>query len=82
MSKNKNKEIKNLNVIKRRSLVITDLTKWCHLADKDDFAEISEWSNGEGVDIILTNYRQISMTWGEFKVISKLVKKLYNLPYD
>jgi hypothetical protein len=57
---------------------------FCHLKDYDfaskenSYVEITEWKNGEGIDINAYNYtdKTISISWGEFKLIKKLVKEL------
>jgi hypothetical protein len=57
---------------------------FCHLKDYDfgakehGYIEITEWNNGEGVDINAYSHtdRTISITYGEFKLIKKLIKKL------
>lgn len=55
------------------------LTQFDHCARNDDFIEVSLWHNGEGFDAHLnaTNRHQtISLTWGEYKALKTLVKKL------
>lgn len=55
------------------------------LAKEGDFVEVTEWTNGEGVDIYINTslgQQHFSVTWDEFKVIKKLVKKLNNKHLD
>lgn len=55
------------------------LTQFDHCARNDDFIEASLWHNGEGFDANIsgTNRNQhISLTWGEYKALKTLVKKL------
>ena len=55
------------------------LTQFDHCANGDDFIEAYLWHNGEGFDahISSTNRTQtISLTWGEYKALKTLVKKL------
>ena len=50
-----------------------------YLANNDDIIEVSLWNNGEGFDVHLNckhGERSITMTWGEFKALKKLVKEL------
>lgn len=64
--------------ISKRKSISDSLSKYDYLADKDDFIEITEWTNGEGWDIC-TNKRQISLTFGELEAIYYLAKYLeYN----
>jgi len=58
--------------------VFSELKEFDHLAKEHDYIEITEWHNGEGFDIDINSYsdKKISLTWGEFKALKKLVKKL------
>jgi len=66
--------IKNMNIENRRS-VNDDLTKYDYLAKKDDFIEVTEWTNGEGYDISL-NERIISLSNGQLDAINYLINAL------
>ena len=64
-----------------RKVVFSELEGYCSFnrKDKGDYIEIVEWSNGEGFDIEVHDvmgYRKIPITYGEFKLIKKLVKYL------
>jgi len=61
--------------IKNRQSVFADLTKFCHLAQDDDFIEVTEWVNGEGVDITFKN-GVIQLTYGQLTAIECLVRVL------
>ena len=52
-----------------------DLKKYCALAKDNDHIEVTEWTNGEGWDIIINN-KTISLTWGELNAINYLTKAL------
>ena len=71
---------KNIKVNKRAA-VFANLSLYCPHADKSDFAEVTEWTNGEGIDInvcsvkVLGN-RTITLTYGEFDAVKDLVKIL------
>lgn len=56
------------------------LTQFDHCARNDDFIEVSLWNNGEGFDAHLNSttsrHQTISLTWGEYKALKTLVKKL------
>lgn len=65
-----------------RKALFVHLTDYCHCAGKDDFIEVTEWANGEGLDVNInsTHANQIfQLTWGELKALKKLAKKLESL---
>lgn len=45
--------------------------------------QVTDWINGEGYDITITSKRgcmqHLSVTWSEFDIIKKAIKKLGNL---
>ena len=45
------------------------------LSKKDDFIEVTEWSNGEGFDITI-NDKIFSLTSGQIKAINYLTQTL------
>lgn len=64
--------------INERKSVSDELKKYDHLAKNADFIEVTEWTNGEGWDIWLTDIL-ISLTCGQLEAINYLVKTLnYN----
>lgn len=54
------------------------LKEFDHLAKPDDFIEVSLWHNGEGFDAHCSSHGEQSfhLTWGQFKALKKLVKRL------
>ena len=64
------------NLYDRRTLMV-ELKDFDHLADKHDFIEVTEWKNGEGYDIALSDDQIVSITIGQFDAIKKLIK-LFN----
>ena len=58
-----------------RKSVSDDLNKYDVLAKKDDFIEVTEWTNGEGWDISI-NETQFRLTRGELDAINYLTKVL------
>ena len=58
-----------------RKSVSGDLNKYDILAKKDDFIEVTEWTNGEGWDISI-NETQFHLTRGELDAINYLTKVL------
>lgn len=73
--KNWGKEIE-ADLYKRKSLMV-ELKDFDHLAKENDFIEVTEWGNGEGYDIALSDKQVISITMGQFDAIKKLIK-LFN----
>ena len=66
--------------IKNRRCIIEDLNKFDIMAKKDDFIEVCEWTNGEGLDITISDKKIISLTRGELEAIDFLTKALdYNI---
>ncbi len=61
-----------------RSSVFSDLKQFCSLCKEGSFIEMTEWKNGEGVDIVIASFqdRAMQFTWGEVEAIKKLTKKL------
>jgi hypothetical protein len=62
----------------KRKAVFCNLKEYDFSCKEHSYIEITEWNNGEGIDINANNYsdRTISISWGEFKLIKKLVKEL------
>lgn len=62
----------------KRDSIFADLSDFCYLSAKNAYIEITEWSNGEGYDIIINSFQcnTISLTHGEIKAIVKLTKLL------
>ncbi len=52
-----------------------DLKGYCPFADKNDFIELTEWSNGEGMDVFVsgTSDNKFSLTWGQWEALQVLV---------
>lgn len=71
---------KNIKKYNRKSTFSDKLKKYCHLAKKYDYIECTEWENGEGFDINVSSKwageKFISFTYGEWKLVKKLVKEL------
>jgi len=63
----------------KRKSVITELKPFCHLSGEDDYIEVTEWSNGEGLDINVSDKignQTISITYGEYDALKKVIKFL------
>ena len=61
-----------------RKSVFSEIDEYCYLSKEHDYIEITEWSNREGFDIDISSEGQqkMSITWGQFKLLKKLVKQL------
>lgn len=61
--------------IDSRKSIYDDLQKYDNLKNKSSFIEITEWTNGEGWDIVI-NEKMFNLTYGELEAINYLVKVL------
>ena len=61
--------------IDSRKSINDDLQKYDPLKNKSSFIEITEWTNGEGWDIVI-NEKMFNLTYGELEAINYLVKVL------
>lgn len=62
-----------------RKSIYDDLSKYTYSSNKDDFIEVTEWSNGDGYDIILddkSGNRFISISDLELDAINYLIMRL------
>lgn len=62
--------------LSNRTSTFAELKEYDYFAKEHDYAEVTEWTNGEGYDIDINGKKHISLTYGEFKAIKKLIKKL------
>lgn len=63
----------------KRKAAFEYLKKFNPSAKESDFIEVTEWFNGEGVDIVLSDSKFISITYEELEAIKYLVE---GLTYD
>jgi len=65
----------------KRKSVFSELKNYCHLSDDDDFIEVTEWSNGDGYDIVVSSTKRgdqfFSLTYGEIDLLQVLLKIQY-----
>lgn len=62
-----------------RKSVYTRLKDFCYLSDPDGFVEMTEWHNGEGVDVCIASKNKsvlLQLTHGELDAIAVLAKML------
>lgn len=55
--------------------VSDNLNKYDYLAKKDDFIQVVEWANGDGIDVTI-NEKILSLTYGQLEAINYLSKTL------
>lgn len=55
--------------------VSDDLKKYDYLSKEDDFIEVTEWSNGEGISITI-NMNTFELTFGQLDAINYLSQAL------
>ncbi len=66
------------DVVDRRSINV-ELKAFDHFAHDGDFIEITEWTNGEGVDLIISEREKekyIPLTWGQLEALVNVAHKL------
>ena len=62
--------------IENRKTIHDNLGKYDILAQEDDFIEVTEWTNSEGIDTTIGNRPVISLSYGELEAINYLSKTL------
>lgn len=65
--------------IQNRKSINDKLKKYCYCSSEDDFIEVTQWTNGEGIDITINSGRQeksFSLTYGELEAINYLKMSL------
>jgi hypothetical protein len=59
-----------------RDSKFTELKNYCHMSSQDDFMEITEWHNGEGFDIVVSNKnneQRFSLTHGQYECLQAMI---------
>jgi len=67
-----------MDIAKRNSL-LKEVGDYCYLSKPEDFIEVTEWREMDGFDVVLSandDVQMFAMTYGQFKLLKKLVKKL------
>lgn len=62
----------------KRKSIFADLKKFEFCSKEGSFIEITEWKNGEGWDVNISNYTEklFNLSIGELQAIKKLIKEL------
>lgn len=80
-------ENKKKIIISNRKSTFASLEDFCSFSmgerkNKGDFIEVTEWSNGEGYDVHISDMdgdKRFSLTWGQYEAMKKCFKKLTKL---
>lgn len=64
-----------MNINNRKS-VHEDMKKFSPMCNRDEYIEITEWTNGEGWDIQIGDNKNISLHGDELEAINYLIKVL------
>lgn len=75
--------MKNVQVDNRKSALVL-LSEYCLFSmgdrkEKGDYLEVTEWANGEGYDINISDVngdRHILLTWGQYDALKACVKAI------
>jgi len=73
-------ELEGKVTIEKRLSGMLLLKEACYFADKHDTVEVTEWANGEGIDVTFSTERdgehKFELTWGEFNALAAVVAKM------
>lgn len=61
----------------KRKSAFSQLKNYCHLAGEHDYVEVTEWSNDEGYDVVVSSKhgeQRFSLTHGEIDLLQVLLK--------
>jgi hypothetical protein len=62
--------------VNNRKAIFSSLGPYCIMADDEDFMEVTQWTNGEGVDIHISRnktFEHFSLTYGEYELLQVLI---------
>jgi hypothetical protein len=71
--------------VSKRKAAFAELKDWCIMSvtskekTNTDFLEVTEWSNGEGYDIHISDSsgeKKFDLTWGQFEAMKKCIKTI------
>jgi hypothetical protein len=69
------KDLSKIEMRQRKSAFVTLDDAW---HKEHDFVEVTEWSNGEGWDVVISDKKQFSLHFTEFAVLKGLIARLEN----
>lgn len=67
------KDSSKIEIKQRKSIFVPLDTAW---HKEHDFIEVTQWSNGEGWDITISDDKYIALHFTEFEVLKELIQKL------
>ena len=62
--------------VSQRRAVFAELKPYCHMSGPNDYIEVTEWSNGEGYDVVISHKDSIEsfgITHGGFELLQVLM---------
>ena len=62
--------------VDQRWASFSELKGYCHLSGDNDYMEVTEWTNGEGYDIVIdrkSGVEKFSLTHGEWQLLQVLI---------
>jgi hypothetical protein len=62
--------------VSQRRAVFAELKPYCHLSGTDDYMEVTEWSNGEGYDVVISHkggVESFGITHGGWELLQVLM---------
>jgi len=62
--------------VAQKRAIFSQLKPYCFHAGEDDYMEVTEWSNGEGYDIVIdrkNGTERFSLTYGEWELLTVLM---------
>jgi hypothetical protein len=71
--------------LNNRKAAFVELKEWCVMScgpdreDEGDFLEVTQWTNGEGYDVYISDIggdKQFHFTFGQFDAIKKCIKAI------
>ena len=61
-----------------RNAVYVNLKNYCIFSTDVDIIQVTEWINGEGVDVMINNDVSFNLTFGQFDALKDAIKVLLN----
>ena len=61
--------------VDQRKAKFVELKDYCYISKDNSYIEVTEWSNGEGVDVVIDSHgiQRFSLTHGEFQALQLLM---------
>ena len=61
--------------VDNRKAKFIELKNYCYISNNNSYIEVTEWTNGEGVDVVIDSHgiQRFSLTHGEFQALQLLM---------